>query len=98
MRLSHHLLLHAAGWLCAFHHVATLVGVAHVGQAERTTTVLVALELGDGLSSVLLLRELDDTSTAGATSWLVLNLSTLDLTDRDEEFDEILVARAPREL
>jgi hypothetical protein len=75
-----------------------LVGVAHVGQAEWTTAVLVALELGDGLSSVFLLGELDDAGTAGATGWLVLNLCTLDLTDRDEEFDEVLVARAPRKL
>ena len=97
MRISHHLLLHAASWL-GLHHVATLVGVAHVGQTEWTTAVLVALELGDGLSSVFLLGEFDHAGTAGATSWLVLNLRTLDLADRLEEFDEVLVARAPRKL
>ena len=75
-----------------------MVGVADVGKAEWTTAILVALELGDGLRSVLLRGELNNTSATGTTSRLVLDLCTLDLTDGGEELDEVVVAGAPREL
>lgn len=94
---SHHLLLHAPSGL-SLHHVATLVGVADVGQAEGTTAILVALELRDGLGSILLLGELNHTSATRATCRLILDLCTLDLTDRGEELDQVVVAGAPREL
>jgi hypothetical protein len=45
--------------------------------------------------SVLLLLELDDTSSTRAAVRLVLNLSALDLADSGEELDEILVTGWP---
>lgn len=81
---SHHLSLNGASRLLALHRVATLVGVADVGQTERTTTVLVALELGDGRAGVLLVGELNDTSAARASVGLVGNLGTINLGDRLE--------------
>ena len=99
-KTSHHLVLHASGRLSAFHHVATtLVEVLHVGQAECTTAIGVALKLGDRSARVLVTGEFDNAlATRATTVLLVLNLRTLDLTDRLEQLNEIVVARAPRQL
>ena len=48
-----------------------------------------------GISS---LGELNDTGSARATVGLILNLGTLDLANRGEELDKILVASRPREV
>jgi hypothetical protein len=82
----------------ALHVASTLVEILDVGDAERTTAVVVALEFGDSSGCLLLAGHLDHAGAAGASVWLVLDLRLLDLTDCDEEFDEIIVARAPREL
>ena len=96
--LLHHLLLHVAGRLSALHHVAALVAVAHVAQAERTTAVLVAGELGDGRGRVILGGELNNAGAAGTHVGLHFDLRTLDLADRYEELDEVVVGGAPRQL
>ena len=96
--LLHHLILNVAGWLSTFHHVAALVGVLDVAQAERTTAVLVARELRDGRACIVRCSELDHTSAARALVGLHLDLRALDLADRLEQLDEILIARAPRQL
>ena len=74
---------------------AGLVGVLDEGEAERTATVHVLLELRNRSLSVLLGAELDNTGTAGATVGLILDLCALDLTDSSEQLDEVLVAGAP---
>ena len=94
----HHLILRAAGLLSAFHHVATLVEVLDVREAKRASAVLIACEFGDSGSGVFLVGELYHTRATRAPVRLVLNLSTLDFADCGEEFDEILVACAPRQL
>lgn len=93
---SHHLIFHRR--LLAIHHVPTLVDVLDVREPERTVAVGVALEFGDGGSSVLLIGELDYTGAARASIWLVLNLGALDLADGGEELNHVLVAGAPRQL
>ena len=84
---SHHLSLEAAGWLGALHHVATLVEVFDVREAERATAVLVAGELRDSCGRIVLVGELDNAGATRTTIRLVLDFSTLDLTDRGEELD-----------
>ena len=92
----HHLLLQVAALL--IHHVATLTAVLDEAEAERTTTVLVACELGDGGLGVRLRAKLDNACTCRATVWLVLDLGALDLPDGGEELDKVLVAGAPWKL
>ena len=77
---------------------ASLVGVLDEGEAERTATVHVLLELGDGSLGVFEGAELDNTGTAGATVGLVLDLGALDLADSSEELDQVLVAGAPGQI
>ena len=89
MRVSaelHHLILHV-GVLSTIHHVAALVLVLDVGEAEWTTAILIAGELSDGCGRVVLAVELDNASTTRATIRLILDLGTLDLADRGEELD-----------
>lgn len=74
------------------------VRVLGVVETERTTTVGVALELLDGGLSIWLAAEAHDTRAAGATVWLVLDLSLLDSSDSLEELDQVLVAGAPWQL
>lgn len=94
--ILHHLLLQAAGLLLALHRV--LVCVLNIRQAERTTAVLVAGELGDGRLGVRLGTEFDNASAGRALVGLVLDLCTLNLADRREQLNQVLVARAPRQL
>lgn len=91
----HHLLLHR--WL-RLHHVATLVEVLDVCETERTTAVLIASELLDSGLSVALRAELDYARASRAAIGLVLDLSPLNLADRGEELDQIIVASAPWQL
>lgn len=91
----HHLLLQAAHALLAIHHVAALVHVLDVGQAERTTAILVACELLDGSLRIALRGELDDARTSGTSVELVLDLGTLNFADGGEKLDQVFVACAP---
>lgn len=72
--------------------------VLDVGEAERTTAVLVAGELGDGCGSIVLVPELDHTGAARATVGLVLDLGALNFSDGREELNEVVVAGAPWQL
>ncbi len=72
--------------------------VLDIVEAERTTTVLVVLELGDrGLSGVRGV-EADNAAASRPAARLVLNLGLLDLADGGEELDQVFVARRPGEL
>lgn len=77
---------------------AALLKVANIAESKLTTTVLVALELGNGRIGSLGGVETNDTSTARAATWLVLDLSLLDLSNRTKEFDQVFVAGRPRKL
>lgn len=81
-------------------HAVTTTGrdILDVAQAQGTTAVLVALELGDGGLGGVGAVEADNTTSARATARLVLNLRLLDLTDGLEEFDQIVIARRPGKL
>lgn len=67
-------------------------------QAQRTSTVLVALELLDcGVRGIGIVKA-NDARAARATAGLILDLGLLYLTNSREELDEILIAGRPREL
>lgn len=77
---------------------STRVKVLDETQTERTSTILITLELLDrGVGGVGIV-EANDARAAGATAGLILNLSLLYLTNSREELDEILIAGRPREL
>lgn len=103
--LSHDLVLGDPAVVVRFHVVAAagltralLVEVLGVAQLQRTTTVLVALELRNGSLGRVGVVEPDDTGTARATAWLILDLGLLDLANRSEQLDQVLIARRPRKL
>jgi hypothetical protein len=56
------------------------------------------LRLTDSSAGIFYAAELDNTGSARATVGLVLDLSTLNLANSGEEFDQILVAGRPRQL
>ena len=72
--------------------------ILDVAQAKRATAILIALELGNSSLGSVGAVEANDTAAARPTAWLILDLSLLDLADGGEEFDQIVVARGPREL
>lgn len=67
-------------------------------EAELASAVLVALELGNGCIGSLGRVETDDASASGATAGFVLDFCLLDIANRAEQLDEILVASRPRQL
>jgi len=69
------------------------VEVLGIGDIERTTAVLVTLELGDSSFGCVGVVEADDTGTAGAAARLILDLGLLNLADSLEQLNEVLVAR-----
>lgn len=87
---------------------ASGVGVHDVGasgglvldeaKAKRAAAVLVSRELGNGSIRVVDGVEADNTSAARTSIGLILNLSLLNLADRGEELNEILIAGRPRQL
>lgn len=89
---------HATGCLRAFHRIDTTARglVLDEAQAERTSTILVTRELGDGCLGVFDGIEANNTSAAGATIGFVLDFSLLDLANGGEELNKILVAGRPR--
>lgn len=93
--ILHDLVLHPTHLFLSFHRIAALGEVLDVGQAERTTAVLITLELRDGGGSIILVGEFDDTCSARATIGFVLNFGARDLVDSAEQLVKILVAGAP---
>jgi hypothetical protein len=96
LSLSHDLVLGDPAVVVRFHVVAAagltralLVEVLGVAQLQRTTTVLVALELRNGSLGRVGVVEPDDTGTARATAWLILDLGLLDLANRSEQLDQV---------
>lgn len=96
----HDLVLRQAGGVGVHGHgVSASRGlVLDEAQAERTTAVLVSRELGDGRLRVVGVVETNDAGATRASIWLVLNLGLLNLADRGEELNEILIAGRPRQL
>lgn len=72
--------------------------ILDITESERSASVLVALELGDGGLGSTNAIEPNDTSSPGATTGLVLDLGLLNLADCCEQLDQILVARGPWKL
>lgn len=72
--------------------------VLDVAQAERTTTVLVALEFRNSSLGSVGVVESDHTSSARPAARFVLNLGLLDLANSLEKFDQIVVACRPGKL
>jgi len=102
---SHDLILCQWRLPIAFHHRVAIAVAVHVAivlltghdvldeaEAKRSTTVLVAGELGNGTLTILGVVESDDTSTFRAPIALVLDLGLLNFADRLEELDEVVVA------
>ena len=84
-----------AGRLRALHHVASLVHVLDVGEAEWTTAGLVPSEFGDCSPCIILATEFDYAAATRAPIGLVLDLSALNFADCAEEFNQVLIASAP---
>lgn len=94
----HDLVLSQAGGI-GVHDVGASGGlILDEAQAKRATAVLVSRELGNGSIRVVDRVEADNTSAARTSVGLILNLSLLNLADRGEELNEILIAGRPRQL
>lgn len=101
LHLSHHPLLRHAGAIHVLHLHVSPTRTARVqgkGQSERTSTILVIGELGDGLFSILGRSEANHTRAARAAVGLVLDFGLLDLADGLEELDQVIIAGRPGEL
>jgi hypothetical protein len=96
----HDLILRQTCVAIRVHAVTTGAGsvILDVGKTKRPSSILVTLELGDGSLGGCRTVETYNTSSAGSTARLVLDLGLFDLANSSEEFDEILVASGPREL
>lgn len=97
---SHDLVLGQAAMRVGIHTVAaaTRSSIFDEAEAERSSAVLVALELGNGSVGSLCRVETNHARAPGSTAWLILNLGLLDLADRAKELDKILVRSGPRQL
>lgn len=76
----------------------TGLGVSDVAEAQLTSAVLVALELGDSCVGRLSRVETDHTSATRAAARLILDFRLLNIPDGTEELDEVFIASGPREL
>lgn len=96
---SHDLILGQTLVGIGFHHVAPARSpVLGEAKAQRSTAVLVTLELRDGrLGGVRIIKQ-HHTSSTGSAAWLVLYLCLLHLSNCGEEFDQIIVTRRPGKL
>ena len=72
--------------------------VSDKAETEGPSSVLVALELGDGRLGGVGRVESDNAGASGSTTRLVLNLGLLNLAYGGEQLNEIVVAGRPREL
>lgn len=94
----HDLVLGQATVRIGIHHVASRRDILDEAETERTTTVLVALELGDcGFCGVRGVKS-DNTSAAGSSAGLVLYLCLFDLSNGRKQFNKVFIACRPREL
>lgn len=80
------------------HGVSARLDVLNKAEAKRSTSVLVALELGDGSLGRVSAVEADNSTATGSTAGLVLDLGLFDLSNGREEFDKIFIAGGPGEL
>lgn len=97
----HDLVLSQARWGLGRLHRLVLAGrrdVLDERDSERTSSVLVSSKFGDGCFGSVRGVEFDHTGPARAAIEFVLDLGPLNLSDRGEEIDKVLVARGPREL
>lgn len=91
--------MHASGHFGALHLIGTSGGVVlAVGEAERSTSVLIARELRNSRLCCIRIVKANDASSFGATIVFVLNLSLLNFSNGGEKLDEIVVARRPGQL
>jgi hypothetical protein len=81
--------------ICVHDVVSALVQILHKAQVERAATILVALKLGNGSLRSLGGIESNYASTTRTTTRLVLDLSLLDLSDRGEQLNQVVVAGRP---
>jgi len=96
---SHDLILRQATMDIGIHRVARArCDVLDKAEAQGTSTILVALELGDCSLRSIGRVESDNASAARSTTRLILDLSLLDLADSGEEFNQVIVACRPRQL
>lgn len=95
----HHLILRQPTMRFRFHRVpASLVQVLDEAQVEGTTTILVALELGDSCLGSLGSVESNNTRASRPAARLILNLSLLNLANGGKKLHKIVVASRPRQL
>lgn len=92
----HDLILGQASYICVHSHGHSISAsrslVLDEAQTEWTTTILISRELGDGGVGVLSRVEANNTSSAGASIWLVLDLGLLDFANGGEQLYEIFIA------
>lgn len=84
--------------LCLHGVCLALVAVFDVAQVQRTSTILVALELGNTGFGRVGSVEADDTSASRSTAGLVLNLRLFDFSNRREKLDKVVIASRPWQL
>lgn len=70
-----------------------LVEILHKAKVERATTILVALKFGDRRVRIVHRIETDNTGAARTPTWFVLNLCLVDLANRGEQLDKVVIAR-----
>ncbi|KAJ2972028.1 hypothetical protein NUW58_g9269 [Xylaria curta] len=66
--------------------------------AERSTSVLIALKLGNRRLGGLLAIKADNTGSSGTSTRLILNLGLVNFANGSEQLDKILIAGRPRKL
>lgn len=82
-----------------FHALATrLIKVLDKAQVERTTAVLVTLELGNRSFCSFCSIETDDTCASRPTTRFILYFSLFHLANCGEQVNQIVVARGPWKL
>lgn len=77
---------------------ATWSEVLDVAESKWPSSVLIALELGNGCLGSSRAIKANNTSSTGATARLILDFGLFDLADRREELDQIFVASGPWKL
>ena len=98
-QLLHDLVLSQAAMRIGVHCIAgTGCDVLDEAEAQGTSAVLVALELGDGGIGGLSAVKANDTGATGPAAGFVLNLCLLHFADGREKLNEIVVASGPRKL
>lgn len=93
---SHDLILSQTTHTVRLHAVTAARGeVLDEAETERSSSILVTLELGDGRLGRGRAVEAYDASASGSAAGLILYLGLLDLANRGEQLNEIFVAGGP---